>query len=148
MHSSGARGRVFMGTKTYLGGLAAIAMGMALWGGCASKSNSNGPQRCTAGSFVLCQCKEIGKQGTKKCNEGGESFAECAPCEGGGGGGGETDSGVNQREAPDGEVKSDARSGGNTGTDCTGPLVAGDLYIVEFMLATLKGAPDFGEWIE
>ncbi len=70
-----------------------------------------------------------------------EEDAGIAPVEAG-----PSDAGAASDARVDAQVPSDG--GGTTTTYCTGPLVASDLLITEFLISSRSGSADDGEWVE
>lgn len=50
--------------------------------GCTAKSGATADPatKCTPGNYVFCRCQSR-EEGTKLCNEDGQSFGKCEPCE-------------------------------------------------------------------
>lgn len=60
-----------------LSGIFAVVAIACTAGNAATKPKST---RCTPGNYVFCRCQDRA-EGTKLCNEDGESFGKCEPCE-------------------------------------------------------------------
>jgi hypothetical protein len=64
-------------------------------------------------------------------------------------GGAKTDAGRPKPPDPPPDAGTASDAGGGTGkTYCTGPMAAGDIKIVEIMIASRTGSGDDGEWVE
>jgi|GEM_PF-1306385 len=60
-------------------GLASVALPTTE--GCAAKAEATKPPtRCTPGNYVFCRCQNR-EEGTKLCNDDGDTFGKCEPCE-------------------------------------------------------------------
>ncbi|MBX3189791.1 MAG: hypothetical protein KF819_22390 [Labilithrix sp.] len=73
--------------------------------------------RCTAGNYVFCRCADR-NEGTKLCNEDGETFGKCEPCE--------TDENPELPEEEDPDPRPDRDAGD---TDAPAPATCGDKIV-------------------
>lgn len=56
------------------------ALLLAVFGGCAAETKAKSDKLCTAGAYVFCRCQDR-QEGAKLCNETGDGFGKCEPCE-------------------------------------------------------------------
>jgi cysteine-rich repeat protein len=56
------------------------ALLLAIIGGCAAETKAKSEKLCTAGAYVFCRCQDR-QEGAKLCNETGDGFGKCEPCE-------------------------------------------------------------------
>lgn len=56
------------------------ALLLAIIGGCAAETKAKSDKLCTAGAYVFCRCQDR-QEGAKLCNETGDGFGKCEPCE-------------------------------------------------------------------
>ena len=52
----------------------------AVFGGCSSETKAKDDKVCTPGAYVFCRCQDR-QEGAKLCNETGNGFGKCEPCE-------------------------------------------------------------------
>lgn len=60
--------------------LSAGALLAAVIGGCAAQTKAKDDKLCTPGAYVFCRCQDRA-EGAKLCNETGNGFGKCEPCE-------------------------------------------------------------------
>lgn len=133
-----------------------LAIVVGLGAACSQKSAATKTtQRCTPGNYVFCRCKDR-SEGTKLCNDDGDSFGACEGCLGG------TDNQPGDPEPPPtdeppppppppGEDASTKKDSGATIVD-SGPPPAphpkvGELFISEIMFDP-SGSEPAEEWFE
>jgi len=65
-----------LGSRLLVSGalLAAVAFG------CSAETKAKEEKLCTPGAFVFCRCQDR-QEGSKLCNETGDGFGKCEPCE-------------------------------------------------------------------
>jgi cysteine-rich repeat protein len=56
------------------------ALLLAIIGGCAAETKAKSEKLCTPGAYVFCRCQDR-QEGAKLCNETGDGFGKCEPCE-------------------------------------------------------------------
>jgi cysteine-rich repeat protein len=56
------------------------ALLLAIIGGCAAETKAKTEKLCTPGAYVFCRCQDR-QEGAKLCNETGDGFGKCEPCE-------------------------------------------------------------------
>lgn len=56
------------------------ALLLAIFGGCSAETKAKTEKLCTPGAYVFCRCQDR-QEGAKLCNETGDGFGKCEPCE-------------------------------------------------------------------
>src|SRR5262245_26976598 len=56
------------------------ALLLAVFVGCAAETKAKPEKLCTPGAYVFCRCQDR-QEGAKLCNETGDGFGKCEPCE-------------------------------------------------------------------
>jgi cysteine-rich repeat protein len=56
------------------------ALLLAIIAGCSGGTNAKAEKLCTPGAYVFCRCQDR-QEGAKLCNEIGDGFGKCEPCE-------------------------------------------------------------------
>jgi hypothetical protein len=125
----------------------AFALGAIALGGACSHTTASVERLCTPGNYVFCRCKDL-SQGTKLCNDDGQSFQPCSACQPGDEVPGTTDD--LDADTPDTAIAKDASTADAAPVDSP-PGVdkpgVGDVLITEVMYDPSGTEPD-EEWIE
>ena len=75
------RSRALFAARTLLAAIAMAAIALLTSGsGCGTGEAGDPEFLCNPGESIFCRCPG-GAPGTKRCNDSGESFQECEPCE-------------------------------------------------------------------
>lgn len=56
------------------------ALLLAIVGGCTAETKAKSDKLCTPGAYIFCRCQDR-QEGAKLCNETGDGFGKCEPCE-------------------------------------------------------------------
>lgn len=60
--------------------LTGAALLLSIIGGCSAETKAKSEKLCTPGAYVFCRCQDR-QEGAKLCNETGDGFGKCEPCE-------------------------------------------------------------------
>ncbi len=52
----------------------------AILGGCSAENKAKDEKLCKPGAYVFCRCQDR-QEGSKQCNEAGDGYGKCEPCE-------------------------------------------------------------------
>ncbi|MBS2019975.1 MAG: lamin tail domain-containing protein [Deltaproteobacteria bacterium] len=138
-------------TRRIAAALALVTMFVVAEGCTKSVAPTARPSRCTPGNYVFCRCKDR-SEGTKLCNDDGETFGPCEGCLGG------TDNVEGDPEPPpddeppppppvDSGAKEDASPQVDAGPTPPPRPKTGELFITEIMFDP-TGSEPAEEWLE
>lgn len=99
------------------------ALLLAIFGGCTAETKAKTEKLCTPGAYVFCRCQDRA-EGAKLCNETGDGFGKCEPCETDTNP--EIDPGSSSSGGSSGEPFPEEDSGGPTGDGGQTPADCGD----------------------
>lgn len=99
------------------------ALLLAIFGGCSAETKAKTEKLCTPGAYVFCRCQDR-QEGAKLCNETGDGFGKCEPCETDTNP--EIDPGSSSSGGSSGDPFPEEDSGTSSGDSGSGPADCGD----------------------